>query len=187
MLKNRYLFSLINEIFDSFNTTLMFIKINVKNVSNCFLIRKDDKRKTALCIRYRLFETLAITFRLTNALSSFQSYIHRLLKFFLDNIVKVCLDNIFVFLRTFFFPWKTDSKCISSPFQGRFVYKIEQTTIHCQQFHFLGFILIDKSIKREIDCIHTILNLTELKSVHEMQSLLWFVNIYWDLSKSLWE
>ncbi len=46
------------------------------------------------------------------------------------------------------------------------------------QFLFLGFISTNKVLRIKEDCISTVLNGRESESVRELQSFLWFANLY---------
>ncbi len=96
-IKNRYLLPLIDEILDRLSGARVFTKVNVKNAYYRLRIREGDKWKTAFRTRYGLLEYLVMPFGLTNAPASFQSYIHRLLRPYLDITVIVYLDDVLVF------------------------------------------------------------------------------------------
>ncbi len=89
MIKNWYVFLLIDRTFDCFSSARVFIKIDVKNVYYCLWIWEDDKEKIAFQTRYRLFEYLMMLFGLTNSPASFQSYIHGILRLFFNITVIV--------------------------------------------------------------------------------------------------
>ena len=97
MIKNRYLFPLIDEILDCLIGARVFTKIDVKNAYYRLWIRESDEWKTGFKTQYRLFEYLVISFRLKNAPVSFQTYINRVLKFYLVVKIFVYLDDVFVF------------------------------------------------------------------------------------------
>ena len=60
-------------------------------------IREGDKWKTAFRTRYDHFEYQVMPFGLSNAPTSFQSYINKILAEKLDMFVKVYLDDIFIY------------------------------------------------------------------------------------------
>ena len=98
-IKNRYPLPLIDEILDRLSGARVFTKIDVKNAYYRLRIREGDEWKTAFRTRYGLFEYLVMPFGLTNASDSFQSYINRVLRPYLDITVIVYLDDVFVFPR----------------------------------------------------------------------------------------
>ena len=98
-IKNRYPLPLIDEILDRLSGARVFTKIDVKNAYYRLRIRESDEWKSAFQTRYRLFEYLVMPFGLTNAPASFQSYIHGVLRPYLDITVIVYLDDVLVFSR----------------------------------------------------------------------------------------
>ncbi len=98
-IKNRYPLPLIDEILDRLSDARAFTKVDVKNAYYRLRIRESNERKTAFQTRYGLFEYLVMPFGLTNPSASFQSYIHGVLRPYLDITVIVYLDDVFVFSR----------------------------------------------------------------------------------------
>ncbi len=88
-IKNRYPLPLIDEIHDRLSGARVFTKVDVKNAYYRLRIREGDEWETAFRTRYGLFEYLVMTFGLTNAPASFHSYIHRVLRAYLDITVIV--------------------------------------------------------------------------------------------------
>lgn len=117
-------------------------------------------------------------FGLTNALASFQSYINRVLRPYLDITVIVFLDEIFVFLRNPSLHEKHVWEVFKALFKAGLYIKQSKCLFSITRISFLGFILTNKGIKMEDDCIFTILNWPESESVHEIQSFLRFANFY---------
>ena len=97
-MKNQYLLPLINEILDCLSDARVFTKVDVKNAYYRLWIREGDEWKTAFQIRYGLLEYLVMPFGLTNTSTSFQSYIHGVLRLYLDITVIVYLDYVLLFL-----------------------------------------------------------------------------------------
>ncbi|KAI0999593.1 hypothetical protein K3495_g8606 [Podosphaera aphanis] len=69
--KNRYPLPLVSETLDRLSKAKYFTKIDVIAAFNRIRIAKGDEWKTAFCTRYGLFESLVMTFGLTNAPSTF--------------------------------------------------------------------------------------------------------------------
>jgi len=71
MIKNRYLLPLISEILDRLNGSIIFSKIDLKNVYYRIRIKEGDEWKIAFCIRYRYYKFLVMPFGFTNASAIF--------------------------------------------------------------------------------------------------------------------
>ncbi len=63
-------------------------------------IREGNKWKTAFKTRYCHFKYQVIPFGLTNALATFQGYIHKILAEKLGVFVIVYLDDIFIYTKS---------------------------------------------------------------------------------------
>ncbi len=87
---------MIDEIHDRLNGARIFTKVDGKNAYYRLRIREGDEWKTAFRTRYRLFEYLVMPFGLTNAPAIFQSYIHGVLRPYLDITLIVYLDDVLV-------------------------------------------------------------------------------------------
>ncbi|SLM35363.1 Reverse transcriptase domain [Lasallia pustulata] len=97
--KNRYPLPLIDKIMDLVCGARVFTKIDVKNAYYRIRNWEGNEWKTAFRTRYRLYEYLVMLFGLTNAPASFQSYIHGVLREYLDIFVIVFLDDILIYSR----------------------------------------------------------------------------------------
>lgn len=115
-------------------------------------------------------------FGLTNALASFQSYINGVLMPYLDITIILFLDEIFVFLRNLSLHEKHVWEVFKALFKAGLYIKQSKWLFSITRISFLGFILTNKGIEMEDDCIFMILNWPESESVHEIQSFLGFAN-----------
>ncbi len=117
-------------------------------------------------------------FGLTNAPASFQSYIHGVLRPYFDITVIVYLDNVLVFSRNPYQHEKHVREVLKAFLKAGLYAKLSKYLFSVTRIPFLGFILTDKRVEMEEDCISTILNWPEPESVCEVQSFLGFVNFY---------
>ncbi len=177
-IKNRYPLPLIDEILDRLSGSRVFTKIDVKNAYYLLWIWEGDEWKTAFRTRYGLFEYLVMPFGLTNTAASFQSYINGDLRPYLDIIVIVYLDDVFVFSRTPSQHKKHIFKVLKALLKAGLYAKLSKFLFSVIRIPFLGFILTDKGVEMEEDHISTILNWPEPESVREVQSFLGFANFY---------
>ncbi len=109
-----------------------------------------------------------IPFGLTNAPASFQSYINGVLRLYLDITVIVYLDDILVFLRNPSQHKKHVREVFKALFKAGLYAKLSKCLFSVTRIIFLGFILIDKGVEMEEDCISTILNWPEPEFVREV-------------------
>ncbi len=115
---------------------------------------------------------------LTNSPASFQSYIHWVLRLYLEITAIVYLDDVLVFLCNPFQYGKHVWKVLKAFFKAGLYAKLSKCLFSIIRILFLGFILTDKGVRIEEDRISTILNWPEPESVWEVQSFLGFANFY---------
>jgi hypothetical protein len=70
-IKNKYLVSYIDIMFDQLVGAQVFSKIDLRSGYHQIKICAEDIPKTAFTMRYGLYEYLVMSFRLTNALAHF--------------------------------------------------------------------------------------------------------------------
>jgi len=99
-IKNRYPLPLISEIMDRVAGAQFFSKIDLKDAYYRIRIKLGDEWKTAFRTRYGHYEFLVVPFGLSNAPATFQAYINKALRGFLDDFCIVYLDDILIFSRT---------------------------------------------------------------------------------------
>ncbi len=177
-IKNRYPLLLIDGILDHLIGSWVFIKVDERNAYYHLRIGEGDGWKTAFRTRYGLFEYLVMPFGLTNTLASFESYIHGVLRLYLDITVIVYLDDVFVFLRNPSQHEKHVREVLKTLFKAGLYAKLSKCLFSVTRISFLGFVLIDKGVKMEEVRISTILNWPEPEFVREVQSFLGFANFY---------
>ena len=76
------------------------MKLNIPEAYNQIQIKEGDKQKIIFCTYYRYFKYLIISFKLTNALVTFQAFINNILKKYLDIFIIIYFDDILLYSRT---------------------------------------------------------------------------------------
>ncbi len=143
-IKNRYLLPLIDEILDCLSGAWVFAKVDVKDAYYRFRIREGDEWKTAFQTRYGLCEYMVMPFGLTNAPASFQSYIHWVLRPYLDITVIVYLNNILVFSRNLSQHENHVREVLKALFKAGLYVKLSKCLFSVTCILFLRFILTDR-------------------------------------------
>ena len=85
--KNKYPLPHIDELFDQFQRTVVFSKLDLRQGYYQLKILKKDVPKTVFNSRYRHFEFALMPFGLTNAPAVFMDLMHRVFKPYLDQFV----------------------------------------------------------------------------------------------------
>jgi hypothetical protein len=101
MVKNRYPFSWIDDLFDQLKGANVFSKINLRSGYYQMRIKGQDMPKTAFRTHYGHFEFLVLPFGLTNALAIFMDLMNRVFQPYLDKFVVVFIDDILVYSKSY--------------------------------------------------------------------------------------
>jgi len=95
--KNCYSFSLIYETLWNIRWAQWYIKLNVITAFHKIWIAAENKWKMTFCTRYELYEWIMTSFKLVNALSTFQRYINWVLQDFLNEFCSTYVNDILIF------------------------------------------------------------------------------------------
>ena len=99
-MKNKYPLPRIDDLFDQLQGTSLFSKINLRSWYHQLKIRASDIPKTAFRTRYGHYEFLVMSFRLTNAPTSFMEMMNGVFRPYLDFFVIVFIDDILVYSKS---------------------------------------------------------------------------------------
>ena len=96
-IKNRYPLPLIGESLDRLGRAKRFTQLDLTSAYHRMRIKEGDEWKTAFQTRYGHFEYQVMPFGLSNAPTSFQGYINKILAEKLDIFIIVYLDDILIY------------------------------------------------------------------------------------------
>ena len=96
-IKNRYPFSLINDLIDQLRGARVYSKIDLHTSYHQLRVREADIPKTTFRTRYGHFEFIVMLFGLTNASSEFMDLMHRAFQPYLDLFIVVFVDDILIY------------------------------------------------------------------------------------------
>ncbi|GJZ34709.1 putative reverse transcriptase domain-containing protein [Tanacetum coccineum] len=98
--KNRYPLPRIDELFDQFQGSRVYFKINLRSGYHQLRVREEDILKTAFRTRYGHYEFQVMPFGLTNATAVFMDLMNRVCKLYLDKFVIVFIDDILIYSKS---------------------------------------------------------------------------------------
>ena len=97
IIKNRYPFPRIDDLFDQLRGVQVYSKIDLRTGYHQLRVRKADILKTAFRTRYRHFEFTIMPLDLTNAPAAFMDLMHRVFQPYIDQFAMVFMDNILIY------------------------------------------------------------------------------------------
>ena len=141
IIKNKCLFSLIDETLNRLVSAAYFIKLDFKNAYHWIRIRKNDEWMTTFCIRYDYFEYAIMSFELVNVSATFQTLINKGFRELIDYIYVIYLNDILIYFKTRKKHWK----CVCKMFERLRQFKLYAKLLKCffmiQMIEFLEYII----------------------------------------------
>ena len=98
-IKDWYLLSLIGKSLDWFDQVKQFTKLDLTSAYHWMKIKEGDEWKMAFQTRYGHFKYQVMSFGLSNAPASFQSYINKILAKKLDIFIIIYLNDILIYTK----------------------------------------------------------------------------------------
>ena len=96
-IKNKYLLSRIDDLFDQLKRATMFLKKNLRSSYYQLKVHESDIPKTAIRTRYWHYDFLVMSFGPTNSLTIFMNLMNKVFEEYLDKFVIIFIDDILVY------------------------------------------------------------------------------------------
>ncbi len=131
-------------------------------------------------MRYRLYEWMITSFKLVNALSTFQRYINWALQNFLNEFCSAYMNNILIFTDELLHQhWNHVWKILLRLWEVGLQIDIDKCEFEVKSIKYLKFILkVRKGIQMNSQKMKAIMNWQAFKSVKSVQSFIDFANFY---------
>ena len=176
--KNRYPLPLLTEALDRLVGAKIYTKLDIRSAYNLIRIREGDEWKTAFRTRYGHFEYQVMPFGLANAPATFQSYINRALREYLDVFCIAYLDDILIFSDNEEVHEEHVRMVLGRLRQFRLFGKLVKCVFHTRRVGFVGFVLTPGGVSMEDDRIKTVKEWPLPKTHRDIQVFLGFANFY---------
>ena len=119
-----------------------------------------------------------LPFRLTNIFVTFQLYIHKAFRGLVNCTCIIYLDDILIYLKDKNQHKQHICKVLEQLNKWGLYTKVSKCTFYTKQVEFLGYIVTPISVIMDPVWVQTIQKWLELKSYHNVQMFLNFVNFY---------
>ena len=96
-IKNKYPLPKIDDLFDQLREARVYSKIDLRTGYHQLRVSGEDIPKTTFRTQYGHFSVTVMSFRLTNAPTTFMDLMHRVFQPYLDRFVVVFVDDILIY------------------------------------------------------------------------------------------
>ncbi|KAF8747922.1 hypothetical protein RHS01_11178 [Rhizoctonia solani] len=154
----------------------VFTKLDLHWGYNNVRVKEGNKWKTAFHTKYGLYESLVMTFGLTNAPAAFQHFMNKLFKDLLDVCVIIYLDDILIYSKDDVSHMQHIHEVLRRLMDNQLFCKASKCTFHVTLVEYLGIIVLDKGFSLDKLKIQAVQEWPTPTKVKEVQSFLGFAN-----------
>ncbi|KAF8750036.1 hypothetical protein RHS01_09663 [Rhizoctonia solani] len=154
----------------------VFTKLDLRWGYNNVRVKEGDEWKTAFRTKYGLYESLVMTFGLTNAPAAFQHFMNELFKDLLDVCVIIYLDDILIYSKDDASHTKHVHEVLKRLMDNQLFCKASKCTFHVTSVEYLGIMVSNKGFSLDKLKIQAVQEWPVPTKVKEVQSFLGFAN-----------
>jgi hypothetical protein len=176
--KNRNAPPAIKETLARMSKVKIMTLIDVIAGFNTVRIAEGDEEKTAFQTRYGLYEYLVMPFGLCNAPGTFQTFINKTLRNYLDDFCTAYLDDILIYSEDEADHEGHVTKVLQKLREASLFLEIKKCSFSVKRVKYLGLILTTDGLKMDPSKVATIRDWGILRTVKDVQSFLGFANFY---------
>ena len=177
-IKNNYPLPLLSKTLKRFAYVKHFTKIDIRNAYHQIRVRKGDEWKTAFRTCYGQFEYQVMPFSLANAPATFQAYVNKALKPYIDVFCVVYLDNVLIYSKTENSHWEHVRRVLRALLEHRLYAKLSKCAFNRNKITFLRFIVNQRGIQIEPSRIEAITEWPKPESARDILVFLGFAGFY---------
>ena len=176
--KNKYLLSRIEDLFDQLKGAGVFSKIDLRSRYYQLRVKEVDVPKTAFRTRYGHYEFLVMPFELTNAPTAFMDLMNRVFRHYVDQFVVVFIDDILVYSKDAQ-EHEQHLKIVLQMLREKKLYaKLSKCDFWLKEVSFLGHIVSSEGIRVDPTKIEAVVNWKPPQNVTEVRSFLGLAGYY---------
>ncbi|MBW0557375.1 hypothetical protein O181_097090 [Austropuccinia psidii MF-1] len=161
-----------NKILNSFDSSSIFSKIDLRGAYNLLKIKEGDENLTALQTKYGSYEYLVMPFGLTNAPTSFQNLVNDIFQDLIDVYFVVYLDDVMIFSRSEVRHVTHVSTVLTRLRANNVFAKASKCLFHVTSVEYLGYVVSSEGLKMDQEKVQQILNWPPPRNLKALQSFL---------------
>jgi len=177
-MKNKYLLSRINNLFDQSKGASVFSKIDLRLRYYQLKVRSEDVQKIVIRTRYGHYEFLVMPFDLANAPSIFMDLMNRLFREFLDRFVVVFIDDILIYSANHQDHASHLRSVLEILREKKFYAKLKKCEFWLENVSFLGHVVSKDGTSADPSKIEAVLKWEQPTNVREIRSFLGLASYY---------
>ncbi|QRW23139.1 Retrotransposable element Tf2 protein [Rhizoctonia solani] len=174
--KNIYLLPRLDDLMAQLWGAKVFTKLDLRWGYNNVQVKEGNEWKTVFCTKYGLYQSLVMTFGLTNAPAAFQHFMNKLFKDLLDVCVIIYLDNILIYSKDNISHTQHVREVLQRLMENQLFCKASKCTFHITSVEYLGIIVLDKGFSLDKLKIQAVQEWPVPTKVKEVQLFLGFAN-----------
>ncbi|CEL53165.1 Retrotransposable element Tf2 155 kDa protein type 1 OS=Schizosaccharomyces pombe (strain 972 / ATCC 24843) GN=Tf2-1 PE=4 SV=1 [Rhizoctonia solani AG-1 IB] len=174
--KNVYPLPRPDDLMSKLRGAKIFTKLDLRWGYNNVRVKEGDEWKTAFRTKYSLFESLVMTFGLTNAPAAFQYFMNDLFQDLLDVYVIIYLDDILIFSKNEVEHEFHVHEVLQRLETAQLFCKGSKCEFHRSRVEYLGIIVSDQGFSLDKLKIQAVQEWPVPSTVKQVQSFLGFAN-----------
>ncbi|KAG8503344.1 hypothetical protein CXB51_001310 [Gossypium anomalum] len=177
-IKNKYLLSWIDDLFDQLKWAIVFSKIDLRSGYYQLRVKESDVPKIAFRTRHGHYELLVMPLGLTNAPIICMDLMNRIFRLYLDRFVVVFINDILIYSRDEFEHTEHLRIVLQTLHDKQLFAKFSKCEFWIKKVGFLGHIVSANGIRVDPSKISAIVDWKPLRNVLEVRSFLRLAGYY---------
>jgi hypothetical protein len=178
IVKNKYTLPRINILFNQLAGVKVFSKVDLRLGYHQIKIRPEDVPKTAFSTRYELYESLVMSFGLTNAPTHFMYLMNSVFMSELNKFIIVFIDDILIYAKSEEEHARHLRIILQQLWDHQLYVKFSKCAFWLKEVPFLEHIISAEGVVVDPSKVQEVLDWKSLRSVTQIRSFLGLAGYY---------